>query len=92
MTPIFIGLNVFRSVPSRSSIYYHINNQIINTNVINCSRQTGSDTSPDSKVHGAKMGPIWGRQDPGEPHGGPMNLAIWELVTEDGFGLLCYSL
>ena len=32
---------------------------------------------PDSKVHGANMGPIWGRQDPGEPHVGPMNLAIW---------------
>ena len=31
---------------------------------------------PDSMVHGANMGPIWGRQDPGEPHVGPMNLAI----------------
>ena len=34
-------------------------------------------TAPDSKVHGAKMGPIWGRQDPGGPHVGPMNFAIW---------------
>ena len=34
---------------------------------------------PDSRVHGAKMGPIWGRQDPGGPHVGPMNLAIWVL-------------
>ena len=32
---------------------------------------------PDSKVHGANMGPIWGRQDPGGPHGDLMNLAIW---------------
>ena len=32
---------------------------------------------PDSNVHGANMGPIWGRQDSGEPHVGPMNLAIW---------------
>ena len=32
--------------------------------------------SPDSKVHGANMGPIWGQQDPGEPHVGPLNLAI----------------
>ena len=31
---------------------------------------------PDSKVHGVNMGPIWGRQDPGGPHVGPMNLAI----------------
>ena len=29
---------------------------------------------PDSKVHGAKMGPIWGRQDPGGPHVGLMKL------------------
>ena len=32
---------------------------------------------PDSKVHGANMGPIWGRQDPGGPHVGPMNFGIW---------------
>ena len=32
---------------------------------------------PDSKVHGANMGPIWGRKDPGGPHVSPMNLAIW---------------
>ena len=31
---------------------------------------------PDSKVHGANMGSIWGRQDPGGPHVGPMNFAI----------------
>ena len=33
---------------------------------------------PDSKVHGANMGPIWGRQDPGGPHVGPMSFAIWD--------------
>ena len=27
---------------------------------------------PDSKVHGAIMGPIWDRQHPGEPHVGHM--------------------
>ena len=32
---------------------------------------------PDSKVRGASMGSIWGRQDPGGPHVGPMNFAIW---------------
>ena len=31
---------------------------------------------PNSKVHGANMGPIWGQQDPGGPHVGPMNFAI----------------
>ena len=31
----------------------------------------------NSKVHGANMGLIWGRQVPGGPHVGPMNFAIW---------------
>ena len=35
---------------------------------------------PDSKVHGANMGPIWGRQDPGGPHVGPENFAIWDII------------
>ena len=34
---------------------------------------------PDSMVHGASMGPTWGRQDPGGPHVGPMNFAIWVI-------------
>ena len=33
---------------------------------------------PDNKVHGANMGPTWGRQDPGGPHVGHMNLVIWD--------------
>ena len=32
---------------------------------------------PESKVNGANMGPIYGREDPGGPHVGPMNFAIW---------------
>ena len=35
---------------------------------------------PDSKVYVANMGPIWGRQDPGGPHVGPMNFAIWVIL------------
>ena len=31
---------------------------------------------PNSKVHGANMGPTWGRQDPGGPHVSPINFAI----------------
>ena len=37
-----------------------------------------SDAIPDSKVHGANMGPTWGRQNTGGPRVGPMNLAIWD--------------
>ena len=42
-------------------------------------QQTGPlITNPDSKVHWANMGPIWGRQDPGGPDVGPMNFVIRE--------------
>ena len=34
--------------------------------------------TPDSKVHRANAGLNWGRQDPGEPHVGPVDLAIWD--------------
>ena len=37
-------------------------------------------TLPDSKVHGANMGPIWGQQDPVGPHVDPMNFAIWVTI------------
>ena len=37
-------------------------------------------TSPDSKVHGVNRGPIWGREDPGGPHVGPMNFAFWVAI------------
>ena len=33
------------------------------------------------------MGPIWGRQDPGGPHVGPMTFAIW-VVAFSGKNLL----
>ena len=36
--------------------------------------------NPDSKVHGAHMGPTWGRKDPGRPYVGHVNLAIWEAA------------
>ena len=31
---------------------------------------------PDSKIHGASMGPTWVLSAPGGPHVGPMNLVI----------------
>ena len=37
-------------------------------------------TFSDSKVHWANMGPTWGRQAPGGPHVGYMNLAIWVTI------------
>ena len=49
-----------------------------------------NDKYPDSKVHGANMEPIWGRQDPGGPHVGPMNLVIWVHIRVHIFILLCF--
>ena len=43
---------------------------------ISSTEQKGIGNIPDSKVHGANMGPIWGRHDPGGPYVGPMNFAI----------------
>ena len=40
-------------------------------------------TAPDSKVHGANMGFIWGRQDPGGSHVGPMDLVIWGSFSSE---------
>ena len=37
--------------------------------------------TPDSTAHGANMGPTWGRQDPGGPHDGLMNFAIWDVMN-----------
>ena len=41
---------------------------------------------PESKVHGANMGPAWDQQDPGGPHVGPMNLDIWVQEVKSGIG------
>ena len=38
-------------------------------------------TKSDSKVHGANIGPIWDRQDPGGPYVDPMDFAIWEAFS-----------
>ena len=37
----------------------------------------------DSKVHGANMGLMWDRQDPGGPHVGPMNFDIWVVSINE---------
>ena len=46
-------------------------------------------THRDSKVHWANMGPIWGRQDLGGPHIGPMNFVIWAHLCKRLTDFLC---
>ena len=50
-------------------------------NIWSLPRTFVSRTVPDGKGYGANMGPAWGRQHPGGPHVGPMNLAIWAMQT-----------
>ena len=37
------------------------------------------ESIPDSKLHGANMGPTWVLSAPDGPHVGPINLAIWDV-------------
>ena len=53
-------------------------------NVIQCLMVTKYIGVPDSKVHGAHMGLTWGRQDPGGPHVGHVNLALWGVINSLG--------
>ena len=43
---------------------------------LSVSASKGVTNTPDNKVHGANMGSIWGRQDPGGPH-----VAPWTLLS-----------
>ena len=43
---------------------------------------------PDSKVHRANMGPTWGQRDPGGPHMGHSNLAIWISNLIQSYGII----
>ena len=48
-------------------------------------------TNSDGKVYGVNMGPIWGRQDPGGHHVGPMNFAIWEFLLSHRCALSAWA-
>ena len=50
------------------------------SHALNIWMQYGLQNIPDSKVHGANMGPIWSQQDPVGPLVGPMNFAIWDDI------------
>ena len=40
-----------------------------------------SDGIPDSKIHGANMGPTWVLSAPDGPHVGPVNLVTRDVIT-----------
>ena len=43
---------------------------------------TNTMASLIARFMGPTKGPIWGRQDPGGPHVGPMDFAIWDISYE----------
>ena len=58
------------------------------THVTGCIITNHCSHNPDSKVHGAIMGPIWGRQvmsAPDGPHFGPMNIVIGECIVANSY-------
>ena len=47
---------------------------------------------PDSKVHGANMGPIWVLSAQDGPHAGPIIFAIWVVNSSNGYQKLYKSI
>ena len=82
-TNIFIQENVFKMLPSAKC--WPLCSLLCNFPFAN------SKSYPDSKVHGANMGPIWVLSVPDGPHGVPMNLAIG-VVLAMNLTLLALSL
>ena len=66
-------------------MYFHDQSNNLQGRKMSCEQTLSSlsvRNASDNKVHGANMGPIWGRQDPGGPQVGPMNFAIWVRYLE----------
>ena len=67
-------------LPMQRALYYEHHSLFVVAWYYRKSLLPFGNTYTDSKVHGSNMGSIWGRQDPGGPHVGPMNFAIWDMV------------
>ena len=74
-----ISKHIFlKEAPGGLSIYKDTNNlSLLRINI----SSTTTCFNPDSKVHGANMGPTWVLLAPDGPHVGPMNLAIMEYIS-----------
>ena len=80
MPHVFIEVNVVTSIEMIYTVSLHSRNDITARSRIRGLGWTvwvQALSNPDSKVHEANMGHIWGRQDPSGPHVGPMNFVIW---------------
>ena len=88
---ILDGLMRITYISESIGLCAHIQGCVIGIGIIAWLYRCECSTYPDSKAHGANMRPIWGRQDPGEPHVGPMNFAIWVLRTRINHALPKYN-
>ena len=59
----------------------HFERSFSNSTLMGLAQEYMHWNTPDSKIQGANMGPTWGRQDPGGPHVGHVNLAIWDVTS-----------
>ena len=67
----------YHFVSHRPNLYFNLENGLNVVFILLSRGRQYACSCPNSKVHGANMGPIWGRQGPGGHHVGPMNFAIW---------------
>ena len=72
---------------SVSSKCYEGQHQAMST-MVGQSEEVGHAT-PDSKVHGANMGPIWVQQEAGGLHVGPMKVANWDQALTSFSHMKC---
>ena len=81
MNPIHKHSCMYCHLITKIKLCYCTDNECMNGIMLKWNEVVNGDkVYPDSKVHGANMGPIWGRQDPGGSHVGPMNFAIWVIM------------
>ena len=73
----FLFIFIFFFEKAKTSASY-----IVNTMATDFIWNQGINSSLIARFMGANMGPIWGRQDPSGPHVGPMNIAVWVILTK----------
>ena len=68
---------------TRIYLWDNIRSWLFNKMALHCNTHVAGwshKLTPDSKVHGANMGPTWVLSAPGGPHVGPTNLAIRDPI------------
>ena len=85
------GLVAFSSTSDEKAVSAQVQFVPFKHNTRDCDISEEWTNLHDSNVHGANMGPTWGRQDPGGPHVGPMNFAVWGWLQWKFWGRWLWS-